>query len=86
MSESKAVSELATAVGVSQPTVSEHLTQLRAVGLVACTKRGRERVYRLNTAPLQDVTEWISTLEAFWDERIQRLGHTLAVIDKEDSD
>lgn len=82
--EGRAVSELVDAVGVSQPTVSEHLAQLRQVGLVTCTKRGRERVYRLDTAPLQDITAWIATLEAFWDERFERLGRTLAAIDKEE--
>ncbi|WP_193084322.1 ArsR/SmtB family transcription factor [Brevibacterium aurantiacum] len=81
--EGRVVSELVDEVGVSQPTVSEHLAQLRQVGLVTCTKSGRERLYRLDTAPLQDITEWIATLEAFWDERFERLGRTLAAMDKE---
>ena len=82
--EGRKVSELVDAVGVSQPTVSEHLAALRSVGLVTCTKRGRERMYRLDTRPLRDITEWISTLEVFWDERIERLGQTLASIDTEE--
>lgn len=81
--EARVVSELVDAVGVSQPTVSEHLAQLRSVGLVSCTKRGRERLYRLETAPLRDITDWISTLEAFWDERFERLGRTLAAMEEE---
>lgn len=81
--EGRVVSELVDAVGVSQPTVSEHLAQLRSVGLVTCTKRGRERLYRLDAAPLKDITEWITTLEAFWDERFERLGRTLDAMDKE---
>lgn len=85
-SEGKVVSELVEAVGVSQPTVSEHLAALRSVGLVSCSKRGRERLYRLNTAPLRDITEWIATLEVFWDERFERLGRTLAAIDEEETD
>lgn len=83
--EGKVVSEVVEAVGVSQPTVSEHLAALRSVGLVTCTKRGRERLYRLDPAPLQDVTEWIAGLEVFWDERIDRLGRTLAAISKEET-
>lgn len=84
--EGRVVSELVDAVGVSQPTVSEHLAQLRSAGLVTCTKRGRERLYRLDTAPLYDITEWIASLEAFWDERIERLGRTLAAMDKGDDE
>lgn len=81
--EDKVVSELVDAVGVSQPAVSEHLAALRSVGLVKCSKRGRERLYRLDTAPLRDVADWISTLEAFWDERFARLGQLLETIDGE---
>lgn len=67
-----------------RPTVSEHLAALRSVGLVTSSKRGRERVYRLDTAPLRDVTDWVSTLEAFWDERFDRLGRLLQTIYEED--
>ena len=81
--QDKAVSELVNAVGVSQPTVSEHLAVLRTAGLVKCTKRGRERLYRLDAEPLRDITDWIATLEAFWDERFERLGEALVQIDKE---
>lgn len=83
--EGLVVSELVDTVGVSQPTVSEHLAQLRSVGLVTCSKRGRERLYQLDTAPLQDITGWISTLEAFWDDRIERLGRTLATMEEENN-
>lgn len=79
----KVVSELVEAVGVSQPTVSEHLAQLRQVGLVTCTKQGRERLYRLDPGPLRSVSEWISSLEEFWDDRFERLGRTLEAIDKD---
>ncbi|MFI8595642.1 ArsR/SmtB family transcription factor [Microbacterium sp. NPDC078428] len=78
------VSELVVEVGGSQPTVSEHLVQLRSVGLVSSTKRGRERIYRLDPAPLDEIAEWISTLEAFWDERFERLARTVAAIDAEE--
>lgn len=78
------MSELVVEVGGSQPTVSEHLVQLRSVGLVSSTKRGRERIYRLDPAPLDEIAEWISTLEAFWDERFERLARTVAAIDAEE--
>lgn len=81
--EDRLVSDLVKELDVSQPAVSEHLATLRSVGLVQYRKRGRERPYRLDTAPLRDVTEWISTLEAFWDERIERLEQLLEATDKE---
>lgn len=79
----RVVADLVAAVGVSQPTVSEHLAALKSIGLVRSSKRGRERLYRLDTTPLRDVTDWISMLEGFWDERIRRLGQLLERIDGE---
>ncbi|MCV7194747.1 ArsR/SmtB family transcription factor [Mycolicibacterium brumae] len=41
------VHELVDAVGVPQPLVSQHLRVLRAAGVVAAQRSGREMVYRL---------------------------------------
>lgn len=41
------VHELVDAIGVSQPTVSQHLRVLRGAGLVRTHRRGREVVYEL---------------------------------------
>src|SRR3954447_26519253 len=43
----RCVHELVDALGVPQPLVSQHLKTLRAAGLVATRRRGREMVYRL---------------------------------------
>ena len=51
----KPVHELAAAVPVSRPAVSQHLAILRAVGLVTEERRGRERRYRLHPEPLDEV-------------------------------
>lgn len=80
----KAVSELVSELGVSQPTVSEHLAALKAVGLVDSSKRGRVHLYHFDPAPLRDVTDWIAHLEGFWSERIDRLSRLVAEIDKEE--
>jgi DNA-binding transcriptional ArsR family regulator len=43
----RCVHELVDALGAPQPLVSQHLKTLRAAGLVATRRRGREMVYRL---------------------------------------
>jgi hypothetical protein len=53
---------------------------LRSAGLVAETRAGRERMYRLHARGLREVHTWIIQYEAFWDERLERLG---AVLDTE---
>lgn len=42
------VGELVQAVGVSQPTVSHHLSVLKEAGLVRAKRAGRQRKYSLN--------------------------------------
>jgi DNA-binding transcriptional ArsR family regulator len=57
--------------------VSQHLRRLREVGLVSVRKLGRERVYRLNPAPLKAVADWVAFYERFWDEKLDALGRHL---------
>lgn len=80
----RGVTELAAELNISQPSVSEQLATLRRVGLVNSTAQGRQRIYRIDTAPLQEVSEWVARLDVFWDERMARLGRLLTTLDRED--
>lgn len=73
----KVVGELVSELSASQSTVSEHLSHLRAAGVVSGRPRGRERLYHLEKTSLQQVSAWIDHLDAFWDERFGRLRHVL---------
>src|SRR5689334_25308340 len=73
----KAVNALAAAVPVSRPAVSQHLAVLRGVGLVTEQRHGRERRYHLHPERLDEVRRWMHTLDRFWDDRLDRLGHHL---------
>lgn len=53
------VTEIVTALGLSQPTVSKHLKVLREAGLVAVREEGQHRYYRLESAPLETVEDWL---------------------------
>ncbi len=67
----KPVGRLAARFTVSRPAVSKHLKLLRDAGLVSEERRGRERVYRLETAPLAPVGEWITALSAVPRRRVR---------------
>lgn len=67
------VGELVARLQISQPSVSKHLAVLREVGIVAVSRRGRERVYRLNAEELKPVHDWISTYERYWTNQLQRI-------------
>lgn len=54
------VSDLVEALGLTQPTVSKHLAQLRDAELVTVREEGRSRIYALRVTPLESVDAWLS--------------------------
>jgi DNA-binding transcriptional ArsR family regulator len=60
------VNGLAGAFQQSRPAISKHLRVLRQARLVSETRAGRERLYRLEPAPLRQVAAWIEGYRAFW--------------------
>lgn len=68
-----AVGELVQALRLPQPAVSKHLGVLRRVGIVSVSKRGRERLYRLNAKELKPVHDWVKEFERFWTHHLGRI-------------
>jgi DNA-binding transcriptional ArsR family regulator len=71
---------IAGAFSVSRPAVSRHLRVLREAGLVLDEASGRERMYRLELAPLAEVEAYIAELRvsadderAGWERRFMAL-------------
>jgi DNA-binding transcriptional ArsR family regulator len=71
---------IAGAFSVSRPAVSRHLRVLREAGLVIDEASGRERVYRLELAPLTEVEAYLAELRvspdderAGWERRFMAL-------------
>ena len=58
----RSVGALATELGIAQPSVTQHLTELREVGLVTSERRGTSSIYSLAREPLDQVTRWIASL------------------------
>jgi DNA-binding transcriptional ArsR family regulator len=71
------VSHLARQFDVTLSAISQHIRVLREVGLVAVRRVGRERRYRLNAEPLQEVSEWVQHYERFWQGKLDALGEHL---------
>ena len=54
------VHELAGHFAISRPAVSKHLAVLRNAGLVREQRRGRENLYALERAALDQAREWLA--------------------------
>jgi DNA-binding transcriptional ArsR family regulator len=65
--------DIAGRFDISRPGVSRHLRVLRECGLVVDEVRGRERLYRLDTAPLAPLLRWLGELHNRWSVPLDAL-------------
>ena len=65
----RSVSEIASALPVSRPAVSQHLKVLKDAGLVRDEPRGSARIYRIHADGLRELRDW---LDGFWGEALER--------------
>jgi DNA-binding transcriptional ArsR family regulator len=73
----ESVGGLVEATGLSYALVSQHLQVLLDVHTVVRRPEGRQRIYRLDAAPLRVVHDWAGEYEQFWQDRLARLRRRL---------
>ncbi len=73
----QSLKQLAEPLPISRQAVTKHLDTLRDCGLVRVERRGRERLHRLEPAPLRQMERWLRPYAAFWDDRLARLRRHL---------
>lgn len=66
---------------MGRTAISKHLAILKEAGLVTDRRVGRETRYRLNAAPLAEISQWVAFYEQFWTERI---GHLKRHLEKDE--
>ena len=68
------MSDLAEPLPVSRSAVSQHLALMLSLDLVSARRDGRERYYALRREPLDEVEGWLTRIDRFWGEGLDRLG------------
>ncbi len=66
-------SQLTGVIPVTRQAASKHLQLLESAGLVTSSKRGRERVWTVRTAPLAQASDYLTALSRRWDAAVDRL-------------
>jgi DNA-binding transcriptional ArsR family regulator len=74
------------AVGLAQPTVSQHLKVLREAGLVSVRADANRRLYRLRTDALVELDDWLEPYRRIWSGRLDALEQHLDDHPDEDPD
>ena len=74
----RAVGELADALPISRPAVSQHLKVLKDAGLVAERVAGTRRIYRLNPAGVAAMRDQLDT---YWNRALAGFQDAVASLD-----
>jgi DNA-binding transcriptional ArsR family regulator len=67
------VGDIVSSLGAEQPSISKHLSVLKAVGLVHVRREGRRMLYRTNAEAIRPLHEWTGTFERFWANQLNRI-------------
>ncbi len=65
--------QLAADSAVTRQAITKHLETLAAAGLVHDTRRGRERIWTLDTARFDEVRGYLDQIARQWDDALGRL-------------
>jgi DNA-binding transcriptional ArsR family regulator len=77
------ISDLARPQAMSLPGVMKHIGVLERAGLIRKMKRGRAVHCQLDPESLRNAAEWISTYEAFWNQKLDSLAQYLEELEKQ---
>jgi DNA-binding transcriptional ArsR family regulator len=66
-------SQVVSVIPVTRQAASKHLQLLESAGLVTSSRRGRERIWTVQTGPLARASDYLTQLSRRWDAAVDRL-------------
>ena len=66
-------SALARELPISRQMVLKHLAVLQEAGLVRSARSGREVLFQVQSGPLTETADWLTSIAAQWDSRLSDL-------------
>ena len=66
-------SQVTSVLPVTRQAATKHLQLLELAGLVTSSRRGRERVWTVQTEPLARASDYLTQLSRRWDTAVDRL-------------
>jgi DNA-binding transcriptional ArsR family regulator len=67
------ITQLTGGTAVTRQAVTKHLRVLEGAGLVHGSREGRESVWQLETARLDEARRLLDVISKEWDDRLERL-------------
>jgi len=69
----RSISGLTEGSAVTRQAVTKHLHVLAGAGLVRGVRRGRERIWELNSRKLDDAQRYLAEISKHWDAALESL-------------
>ena len=70
---SRSIARLTAGSALTRQAITKHLRVLKRAGLVRDVRNGRENLFALHPAPLDEARRALATISAQWDEALARL-------------
>src|ERR1700730_11437471 len=80
----RSVNDIRVRLGLRQSQVSQHLTVLKAVGLVEAEPRAQQRLYRLRAQPVKQLHKWLDRYRCIWEARFEQLDEVIEEIKRKE--
>ena len=71
--EPHSIAQLTSGSHLTRQAITKHLRVLQDVGLVRCTRAGRESHFEFNPQPIQEMKQYLDLVSAQWDQALSRL-------------
>jgi DNA-binding transcriptional ArsR family regulator len=69
--------EIAGRFALSPPAISQHLKTLKQARLVCVRVDRQKRIYSLDPVGVEEVSDWVARIRAFWNPRLDALEAAL---------
>ena len=69
--------EIAGRFALSPPAISQHLKTLKQARLVSVRVDRQKRIYSLDPVGVEEVSDWVARIRAFWNPRLDALEAAL---------
>ncbi|PHI19287.1 transcriptional regulator [Lewinellaceae bacterium SD302] len=60
----RSAGEIADHFAISKPSISHHLDLLKRADLVSAERKGKQRIYSLNTSIIDEILAWVVDLKS----------------------
>jgi DNA-binding transcriptional ArsR family regulator len=78
MASGEVVEAIAAEFGITQAGVSQHLKVLRENGFARVRAEAQRRLYSVDGAGLQAVSQWVDQFRGFWEQKLDALATEIA--------